>query len=230
MNLQRLAPWLWSLVAVAGLGVLAGVGISYAQTLSAHPVTLAGSAALGAPGHATLSRINHQYGRFFHIRGRYQRLRVGEPAIRVEIPALHVDSPVIPTSINASTQQWQTADWAVGYLVGSANPGACTSFNGRRDCSTDLAAHDDIKGELFKDIGALPRGADVLVYTKHSVFTYSVSGQQAVAPTEGSILNSPVKELLLVTCRPYWVDTQRLVVSALLRSARPRHGGIPRDF
>jgi LPXTG-site transpeptidase (sortase) family protein len=222
MKTRRSATLLWSCVAVVGMGLLIGVGISYAQS----PRSSAGSPAKRAvsdiPSRRVLAGINYQNKHLFHIRHGLHKQRVGEPATRIQIAQLGIDSPVITTSANLAGV-WQVADWAVGYLQGSANPGKCTVFNAHRDCATALAAHDDIKGELFKEIGRLHPGARVIVYTKHSIFTYVVSRQQVVDPTNGSALYSPAKEVILITCKPYWVDTQRLLVIARLKGVRARH-------
>lgn len=213
MTLRRPLSWLGIATSIAGIAVLVGVGVSYAQTDSRAPSTSAMTRAL--------ARVNYENAHFIRVRHPYNAPLVGEPATRIKIPVLGIDSPIVPTAIIGGT--WQVADWAVGYLQGSANPGACTTFNGLTDCSTDLAAHDDIKGELFKNLNTLHNGQHIYVYTRHTVFNYVVNGQQAVTPQDGSVLDSAFKSLTLITCEPYWVDTTRLVVTAALVNARSRH-------
>ncbi len=54
---------------------------------------------------------------------------------------------------------------------------------------------------------------------RHAVYVYVVTDQLTVDPSDVSVLNqSPKAIVTLISCEPYWVDTQRLVVQALLKS------------
>jgi sortase A len=107
--------------------------------------------------------------------------------------------------------EWEVADWAVGHLTTTPNPGAKGNMA--------LSAHDDIKGEVFKRLGELKPGDQVLLYTRHSVFSYVVVSESVVDPSDISVL-APTKtaSVTLISCTPYWVDTQRVVVRADLKS------------
>lgn len=133
-----------------------------------------------------------------------------EPASRIVIPKIGLDAAVVETPPTGGV--WQVADWAVGHLTSTPNPGSAGN--------SALSAHDDIKGEIFKRLGELVPGDQVRVYTRHALFTYIVTGQQAVDPSDVAVLN-PTKAatITLITCTPYWVDTQRLVVQGLLKSS-----------
>jgi len=200
--------------------VLVGVGVSYAE--APHQAAVNHSSAPYDRQIASSPLFRVSADRALSPLGRYDsaRVRLGEAPSRIKIPALGINSPVIPTGIIDGV--WQTADWAVGYMDGSAEPGRCTVFHGQQTCGTDLAAHDDIKGEIFKRLGDLHNGAKVFLYTKHTVLTYVVGGQQTVDNTDSGVLFSPVKALIMVTCAPYWQDYDRLVVTAVLIHARPR--------
>jgi sortase A len=103
------------------------------------------------------------------------------------------------------------ADWAVGHLTSTPDPGSVG--NGA------YAAHDDIKGELFKRLGELGPGDQVIVYSKHARYLYAVVRQQTVDPSNVSVLNQTrTPTVTLITCSPYWVDTYRLVVQAAFKS------------
>lgn len=220
MTRRRTVSWAGTLLLLGGVGILIGVGASYA--------TSARSAASGHTWSLVQSRqaqeltrlVNYQNKNFFRVRRGHHGSILGEPAIRIRIPAIGVDSPIIETGVVGGV--WQVADWSVGYLQGSPYPGACVQVAGQQNCSTDVAAHDDIKGEIFKRLGDLKPGNKVYVYTPRAVFTYVVNGQQAVSPTDGTVLSSPSREITMITCIPYWVDSERLVVTALLKGEQAR--------
>jgi sortase A len=132
-----------------------------------------------------------------------------EPAIRLRIPKIRLDAPVVQTPpVNGV---WGVADWSVGHLTTTPNPGAIGN--------DALSAHDDIKGEVFKRLGELGPGDDIIVYTKDSAYTYTVVSQQIVDPSDVGVLAPTAHSTLtLISCTPYWVDTQRVIVKAVLKS------------
>lgn len=211
---------LWSLLAAVATVVLLELATSVVQGPAKPARTVLN---LGLP--MTTSKVQaatvyKENRNLFSVSRRLSSSSSKQPATRISIPATHVDSPVIRTLDTNGV--WQTADWAVGYLQGSADPGSCSLFHGRKDCATDLAAHDDIKGEIFKNNGLLHKSDNIYVYTKQRVFTYVVTSKRVVDPSQGSILFSSKKEIVLVSCAPYWVDTNRLVVIAGLRHVHMR--------
>jgi sortase A len=105
---------------------------------------------------------------------------------------------------------WTQLQKGVGHLAGSANPGE----NG----NMVLAAHNDIYGEIFRDIQYLKPGDEVRIQAVNGRwYTYVVYDKQIVAPTDVWVL-APGNEAIvtLITCYPYRVDTQRVVVFAKL--------------
>jgi sortase A len=134
---------------------------------------------------------------------------VGEAATRIVIPKIGVDAPVVNTPPTGGI--WIVADWAVGHLSTTPNPGQAGNMA--------LSAHDDIKGEIFKRLGELQPGDAIILYTRHERYTYLVTSQSAVDPSDVAVLN-PTKEatVTLITCTPYWVDSQRLIVQGLLKA------------
>lgn len=217
---------LW--VLLAGI-VLTAVGTAVTVSYAASPDRSPDTAIV--PAYPNLASINHQNRNLFHVPKARHHVVVGEQARRIVIPALGLDSPVIRTVLINGGTDWQVADWAVGDMVGSPNPGTCTLWAGIHDCTTALSGHDDIKGELFKRIGDLRNGAKVILYTKRSVFTYKVdgrhvipliNGQAAVGSDVQNYLFSSNKSVVLVACTPYWVDTSRILVTAALTGERSR--------
>lgn len=122
---------------------------------------------------------------------------------RIVIPSINVDWPVV------SGDSWEELKRGVGHSPRSANPGERGNMV--------LSGHNDVFGEVFKDLEALKNGDQVLVYSGGKLFKYEVRAKRIVAPTELSVLN-PTRESIvtLITCHPYRVDTHRLVVIAQL--------------
>jgi sortase A len=100
---------------------------------------------------------------------------------------------------------WEQLKKGVGQLVGSANPGDRGNLV--------LSAHNDIFGELFRDLDQLKPGDEILIQTASQEFVYRVTGTRVVEPTEVSVLEPTAKPTItLVSCYPYLVDDQRIVV------------------
>ena len=80
-----------------------------------------------------------------------------------------------------------------------------------------LYGHDDIEGSIFARLKDLQAGDEVDVQTAGGPpVPYHVTGRSIVAPTAVQILR-PTNDvrLTLFTCWPNWVDTQRVVVTAV---------------
>jgi LPXTG-site transpeptidase (sortase) family protein len=223
---SKVVNWIGSFLLIVGVGILMGVGISYALGLYSTPTPHWSSAQINQ-GQALAKELRYQNTHLFkatrqqqwhgyghRVHRRRATIQPGsEPAIRIAIPKIAVDAPVIETRpVNG---EWQVADWAIGHLQGTANPGE----NG----NMAVAAHDDIKGEIFKQLGKLSPGDKVFVYTRHAIYTYVVVGQQVVDPSDSAVLDpTTTPTLTMITCTPYWVDSQRLIVTAVLKSFRLR--------
>jgi LPXTG-site transpeptidase (sortase) family protein len=79
-----------------------------------------------------------------------------------------------------------------------------------------LYGHDDIEGSIFARLKDLQPGDEIDVTVAGQTQRYRVSTRAIVPPTAVQILDptSDVR-LTLFTCWPNWVDTQRVVVTAL---------------
>ena len=79
-----------------------------------------------------------------------------------------------------------------------------------------LYGHDDIEGSIFARLKDLQPGDEIDVTVAGRTQRYRVSTRAIVPPTAVQILDptSDVR-LTLFTCWPNWVDTQRVVVTAL---------------
>jgi sortase A len=81
----------------------------------------------------------------------------------------------------------------------------------------DYSGHVDVYGEVFRRLEELKPGDLVTVYAGIHLYRYEVKRIRIVSPKETSVLAATADATLtLITCYPYRVDTQRLVVIAKL--------------
>jgi sortase A len=100
---------------------------------------------------------------------------------------------------------WEQLKKGVGQHIGSANPGSPGNLV--------LSAHNDIFGELFRDLDQLKPGDQILVSTGSSQFEYRVTGVKIVEPTDVSVMEPTSRSTItLISCYPYLIDKQRIVV------------------
>ncbi len=123
---------------------------------------------------------------------------------RIVIPAIGVDAPIVPGT------DWEALKKGVGHHPGTANPGERGNMV--------LAAHNDIYGEIFRDLEKLRPGDEIWVYAGNQAYRYVVVQKQIVLPTQVEVM-APTRDpvVTLITCYPYLVDTHRLVVVGELR-------------
>jgi sortase A len=127
-----------------------------------------------------------------------------EQARLLSVPALWNDAaPVV------MGDGWEQLKKGVGQHIGSPDPG--------RKGNIVLSAHNDIYGELFRYLDRLKPGDEVYLSTATQKFLYRVTGTQIVEPMDVSVMTPTERPTLtLVSCYPYLVDKQRIVVSAEL--------------
>lgn len=125
--------------------------------------------------------------------------------IVIDTDRVYVNASIFPGD------DWFALEKGVGHFLGSAKPGE----NG----NMVLSAHNDIYGEIFRYIQYLEPGDEIKVQTRNGVwYTYVVRDKFPVDPTEVWVLergNTPM--VTLITCHPYRVDNQRMIVQADLR-------------
>lgn len=126
-----------------------------------------------------------------------------EQAIRIRIPAISVDAPIV---MGDGEEQLKKG---VGQYIYSPNPGQ----NG----NLVLSAHNDVFGEIFRDLDKLEAGDEIIVYTNQRAYTYVVEEQQVVGPLQVEVM-APTAEpvVTLISCYPYMVNSHRIVISAAL--------------
>jgi sortase A len=124
-----------------------------------------------------------------------------EHATRIQIEKLGVDAPVV------QGDGWEQLKKGVGQLIGSANPGSSGNVV--------LSAHNDIFGEIFRDLDQLEIGDSLQIYTNERTYKYKVINSQIVGPDRVDLISQTDAPMLtLVSCYPYLVDTQRIVITA----------------
>ena len=124
-------------------------------------------------------------------------------AIRLRIPALGLDVPIV------QGDGWEQLKKGVGQHVGSANPGEAGNVV--------LSGHNDIYGEPFRYLDRLREGDEIIISTRTQDFTYVVVETRIVSPTDVEVM-APTHEpiVTLISCYPYLVNTERIVVIAAL--------------
>jgi sortase A len=128
-----------------------------------------------------------------------------EQAIRIQVPAIDIDAPVV------QGDGWEQLKKGVGQHAGTVNPGERGNLV--------LSAHNDIFGEIFRDLDQLEAGDEVILYTNQRVYTYQVVDQQIVEPTDVQVMDPEEHPTVtLISCYPYLKDNKRIVISARLRS------------
>ena len=128
-----------------------------------------------------------------------------DQAVRIQIPAINVDAPIV------QGDGWEQLKKGVGQYVGSSDPG--------QDGNVVLSAHNDVYGELFRYLDRLVPGDQIIVSTQQRQFVYIVDRTVLVEPTAVEVMaSSGSPTVTLISCYPYLVDKQRIVVFARLQN------------
>ena len=121
------------------------------------------------------------------------------------IPSIQVESKIYPGD---SLDQLRMG---VGQHLGTPNPG--------QPGNLVLAGHNDISGEVFRDLDKLKPGDPIYVFSTTRQYVYIVTGTQIVEPTQVEVMAATSNATLtLISCYPYLVDNKRIVVSATLQN------------
>jgi sortase A len=128
-----------------------------------------------------------------------------EQAIRIQIPGIKIDAPVV------QGDGWEQLKKGVAQHIGSADPGQAGNVV--------LSAHNDVYGELFRNLDKLQPGDQVVLYTQQRQYVYIVDRTELVEPTAVEVMASTgAPSVTLISCYPYLVDKQRIVVFARLQN------------
>ena len=128
-----------------------------------------------------------------------------DQAIRIQVPALNIDAPVV------QGDGWEQLKKGVGQSLSSVNPGQTGNIV--------LSAHNDVYGEIFRYLDKLVPGDQVILYTQQRQYVYVVDRTAIVEPTAVEVMASTGSPTVtLISCYPYLVDKQRIVVFARLQN------------
>jgi sortase A len=124
-------------------------------------------------------------------------------AQNIKIPAINVSAPIV------QGDAWEQLKKGVGQHLGTPNPGEKGNIV--------ISAHNDVFGELFRDLDKLKPGDEIILYTQQKAYTYIVRQTVIVEPTQVEVM-APSRETMvsLISCYPYLVDDKRIVVTAYL--------------
>ncbi len=127
-----------------------------------------------------------------------------EQPSRIVIKSIGVDAPIV------QGDDWEQLKKGVGHHLRSANPGERGNMV--------LSAHNDVFGEIFRNLEKAELKDEILVYSGSRVFRYVATQKRVIEPTEVSVMY-PTSDptLTLITCYPYLVDNKRIVVIAELQ-------------
>ena len=125
-----------------------------------------------------------------------------ETAYAVYIPRLQLEETIVQGT------DWEALRMGVGQLLNGAKPADPTG-------NVVLAAHNDIYGELFRDLNLLEPGDLITIRTETRIYQYEVTHQRFVEPTDVDVLDSQGRPMItLISCWPYQVNNKRIVVYA----------------
>ncbi len=131
----------------------------------------------------------------------------------LSIPRLGVkNAPIFDRGVDRGGNMEIAKGYAITHYAYSSPIGAGNAV---------LYGHDDIEGSVFGRLQDLRPGDEVQVTAPGgSPVSYRVTARSIVAPTAVQILQSTSDvRLTLFTCWPNWVDTQRVVVTAMPTSS-----------
>lgn len=134
--------------------------------------------------------------------------RSGAEPGRIQIPRIEVNASVV------RGDNWNALRAGVGHHDGSANPGEMGNLI--------LSAHNDIFGEIFRDLDDLKPGDEVRVQNLAGEwFSYRVTEGMVVEPSAVWVLNQNAPDqtrprLTLISGYPYQENTARIVIIAEL--------------
>ena len=135
-----------------------------------------------------------------------------DPNTRVavlSIPKLKVQAPIYERGVDAAGNMVIAHGYAITQFLYSAAIGTG---------NTVLYGHDDIEGSVFGRLAELGPGDQIVVTLNRSgeSTVWRVTARTIVAPDAVKILDATSDvRLTLFTCWPTWVDTKRVVITAV---------------
>jgi sortase A len=128
-----------------------------------------------------------------------------EQGIRIQIPAIDVDAPIV------QGDGWEQLKKGVGQHIGTANPGQIGNMV--------LTGHNDVFGEVFRYLDRLKPGDEITIFTARRSYVYTITEWFLVDPSQVEVMApSPSPTITLISCYPYMINTQRIIVKGILSS------------
>ncbi len=139
----------------------------------------------------------------------------------ISIPAINLQSHIVDLTIlwDGETAEWETADRAVGFHVGSATPGEIGNTVMSGHVNSPFAGEGSIFARLDEIAPLLRRGeiVDIFVMAGGDVFLYRATDTTVVLPEDVDVFDySDSPTLSLVTCAPATTYSHRFIVNATL--------------
>jgi sortase A len=142
------------------------------------------------------------------------------PARRLSIPAIGLNTSVVessPRQRGDGTFIWDPPAYAAGHYDSSGDPG-----EGR---NIVFQGHNNIYGEVFRDLDKLNPGDEIILLTDTGEFHYRIQqkvtipyvGHEAQAAPQIQAMTGPGSSevVTLVSCWPYSTFTSRIIVVAV---------------
>jgi sortase A len=136
-----------------------------------------------------------------------------QPVLNRPAPTSETATVLIIPKLNLNATIVQGVDWealkqGVGQVLNGVNPG--DDFG-----NVAFAAHNDVYGKLFEHLDQLEPGDTFQIQTRTNVYTYSITEKRIVEPNDVSVLqNRQGATATLISCYPYQVNTQRIIIFA----------------
>lgn len=126
-----------------------------------------------------------------------------EQIVRLRVPAINVDAPVV------LGDDWESLKNGIGLNASSSAAG--------KPGNVILSGHNDIFGQVFRDLDQLKPGDEIIVLTEKNAYTYSVQNTEVVLPNQVEVMAQTTDETItLISCYPYLVDDKRIVIKGKL--------------
>lgn len=128
--------------------------------------------------------------------------RTSETALSIVIPKIDINGTIVQGVDLEALRQ------GVGQVPNGITPS--DDFG-----NVVFAAHNDIYGQLFRRLDELAPGDEFTVQTETRIHTYRVTETRIVDPNDVSVLeNRRGATATLISCYPYQVNTERIIVFA----------------
>jgi sortase A len=127
-----------------------------------------------------------------------------QQAQRVQIPRIKVDHSVVQGDGPEQLKK------GVAQHLDTPNPG--------QKGNIVLSGHNDVYGQVFRELDQLKPGDTVILSNYQRTYTYVVRQTRIVEPTQVEVMAQSNESIVtLISCYPYLVDNKRIVVTAVLQ-------------